>query len=184
GIDYFENSRRATLVQQAYARRNPRGFRGYGEHAWGVTASDGPGRCTRVVDGVERRFHGYRARGVPWGLDDGTLSPWAVAAALPFAPEIVLPTLRHIDRTYPDVMDRFGYLGSFNPTFPGEHGEAGWVCPAHYGIDQGPVVLMIENHRSGLIWRLSRSCPPVATGLRRAGFTGGWLDGNQAGTST
>ncbi|MHB9009904.1 MAG: glucoamylase family protein, partial [Limisphaerales bacterium] len=91
-LDYFENSRRATLVQQQYAIRNPRGFAHYDEYCWGITASDGPGPRTLLVDGVERVFHDYLARGVPFGPDDGTLAPWAVVASLPFAPEIVLPT--------------------------------------------------------------------------------------------
>lgn len=175
GIDYFENTRRATHVQRAYARRNPRGFRGYGEDCWGVTASDGPGPAERKVHGRVRRFYGYRARGVPWGLDDGTLSPWAVAASLPFAPGVVVRALHHLNRTYPDVIGRYGYLCSFNPTFPDGHSEVGWVSPDHYGIDQGPIVLMIENYRSGLLWRLMRSCPYLVAGLRRAGFVGGWL---------
>ena len=101
--DYFENSRRATYVNQHYAMRNPRGFRDYGEHVWGITASNGPGPATRRVKGVTRRFFGYRARGVPYGPDDGTLAPWAVAASLPFAPEIVLPTLQHYSAAYPKM---------------------------------------------------------------------------------
>jgi hypothetical protein len=102
-IDYFENSRRATYVNQQYAIRNPTGFRGYGQHAWGITASNGPGPTTRQVRGVTRRFLGYVARVVPYGPDDGTLAPWAVVASLPFAPEIVLPTLQHCSVTYPKM---------------------------------------------------------------------------------
>src|SRR5690606_28080106 len=83
GTDYFENSRQATYVQQEYGRRNPRGFHGYGAHAWGISASDGPGPAEADAGGRRRRFHGYRARGVPYGADDGTLSPWVVAASLP-----------------------------------------------------------------------------------------------------
>ena len=94
-IDYFENSRRATYVQQQYAIDNPGEFSGYGENCWGITASDGPGEETRKVKDKERHFFGYRARGVPDGPDDGTIAPWAVAASLPFAPEIVLPALQH-----------------------------------------------------------------------------------------
>ncbi len=171
--DYFENSRRATQVQQRYAIRNPRGFRGYGEHTWGITASDGPGPATRTVDGVERRFHDYRSRGVPFGPDDGTLAPWAVAASLPFAPDLVLPTLEYLNRHVPEMTSTYGFKCSFNPTFPG--GEHGWISSGYYGLDQGPVVAMIENHRSELIWRLMRKCRYLVTGLRRAGFTGGWL---------
>jgi hypothetical protein len=177
GIDYFENSRRATLVQQAYAVRNPRRFTGYGEHVWGITASDGPGPARRRVHGVVRRFYDYAARGAPYGPDDGTLAPWAVVASLPFAPEIVVPTLRHINAAYPEVTSEYGFKCSFNPTFTDASGNAGgWISKGYYGFDQGPVVLMIENHRSELLWRLMRRCPYVVTGLRRAGFTGGWLE--------
>jgi len=174
GIDYFENSRRATYVQQRYAVRNPRGFVGYGAHAWGLTAGDGPGPARRRVRGVARRFYAYRARGVPYGPDDGTLAPWAVASSLPFAPEIVVPTLRHLDRAFPRMVSHYGFKCSFNPTFP-TRGSQGWISAGYYGLDQGPIVLMIENHRSELTWRLMRECPHVVRGLRRAGFAGGWL---------
>jgi hypothetical protein len=172
--DYFENSRRATLVQQQYAMRNPRRLEGYGEFAWGVTASDGPGPATRRIDGRSRRFFDYKARGVPFGPDDGTIAPWAAIASLPFAPEIVLPTVAHIDRTYPDLMSKYGFKCSFNPTFRDGSGE-GWHSRGYYGIEQGPIVLMIENHHSGLVWDLMKRCPQVVGGLRRAGFAGGWL---------
>jgi hypothetical protein len=176
GIDYFENSRRATLVQQAYAVRNPKRFAGYGEHVWGVTASDGPGPARRRVRGVVRRFYDYAARGVPYGPDDGTIAPWAVVASLPFAPDIVIPTLRHMNAAYPAVTSEYGYKCSFNPTFTDPSGNtAGWISKGYYGLDQGPVVLMIENYRSELLWRLMQRCPYVVTGLRRAGFTGGWM---------
>ena len=98
GSDYFENSRQATFVQQEYAIRNPMNFVGYGEHCWGFTACDGPGWVKRVVNGVEREFFDYIARGAPFGPDDGTVAPWVVVASLPFAPEIVIPTVRHFAR--------------------------------------------------------------------------------------
>jgi hypothetical protein len=176
GIDYFENSRRATYVQQRYATRNPRRFLGYGEYDWGITASNGPGPEVRRVGGVTRRFLGYRARGVPYGPDDGTLAGWAVAASLPFAPEIVLPTLRRYVSMAPAMTNRYGLVCSCNPTYPGPSGKpAGWLSKAHFALDQGPVILMIENYRTGLIWRLTRTCAPIVRGLRRAGFVGGWL---------
>ena len=176
GLDYFENSRRATYVQQEYAIRNPLEFEGYGEHCWGITASDGPGWTARCIQGSERRFFGYLARGAPHGPDDGTIAPWAVVASLPFAPEIVLPTIRYMDEAYPKMMSKYGFKCSFNPTFTDASGNAGgWISKGYYGFDQGPVVLMIENYRSGFLWRLMRQCPYLATGLRRAGFTGGWL---------
>jgi hypothetical protein len=178
GIDYFENSRRATYVQQQYAIRNPQQFVEYGEHCWGITASDGPGEVTRRIKGVERRFHDYLARSVPYGPDDGTLAPWAVVASLPFAPEIVLPTIGHFDRLRLREAHPYGFKATFNPTFPDKAGSAcGWVSPWHFGLHQGPILAMIENHRSGLVWELMRQCSPIVTGLRRAGFTNGWLTG-------
>src|SRR2546421_5773525 len=169
GIDYFENSRRATYVQQQYAIRNPRKFKGYGEHIWGITASDGPGPATRKVDGLVRRFYDYKARGIPYGPDDGTLAPWAVVASLPFAPEIVLPTIKCFDETYPEMTSKYGFKCSYNPTFSGGS-RKGWISKGYYGLDQGPIVLMIENYRSGFLWRLMRRSPYIITGLRRAGF--------------
>jgi len=172
--DYFENSRRATLVQREYARRNPYGYPGYGKNSWGFTACDGPGFETKVIDGRTRRFFGYAARGVPYGPDDGTINPCAALASLPFVPELALSALRHFCRHYPEMIQDSRLPSGFNPTVPGA-GAAGWVCEGYFGLDQGLLVLMIENYRSGLIWRLMRRCPPIAQGLRRAGFTGGWL---------
>jgi hypothetical protein len=152
-------------------------FTGYGEHCWGLTAGLGPGFSQqRTEGGIERQFYGYVARGVPFGPDDGTLAPWAVVASLPFAPEIVLPALRHVRDAYPEALSEDGLLTSFNPTFDGGDGtRRGWRSPEHLGLDQAPVVLMIENYRSGFLWRLMRECPAIVTGLRRAGFRKGWL---------
>ena len=125
-LDYFENSPRATLVQRDYAVRNPRKFAYYNAYCWGITAGDGPGPAHLTIDGVARRFLGYKA--------------------------------------------------SFNPLYPGEPGKPrGWRSAWNYGINQGPIVLMIENYRSGMPWRLMRGCAPLAEGLRRVGFAGGWL---------
>ncbi len=178
GIDYFENSRRATLVQQRYARENPQRFQGYGEHAWGITASDGPGPTAKRIDGIQRRFYDYIGRGVPFGPDDGTLAPWAVVASMPFAPEIVLPTIHHwIEHLKLHDSYRYGFRATYNATFARAGGSPGWISPFHFGLNLGPNVLMIENHRSGLVWALMRGCAPLLEGLRRAGFEGGWLDG-------
>ena len=176
GSDYFENSRQATFVQQEYAIRNPLGFEGYGEYCWGFTACDGPGWTTRTVNGVERQFYDYIARGAPFGPDDGTVAPWVVVASLPFAPEIVIPSVRHFARLNLGMTTPYGFKPSFNESFAVEDSRTGWwVTPHHFGIDQGPVVLMIENYRSGLIWDIMRRSSYVVEGLRRAGFTGGWL---------
>jgi hypothetical protein len=174
--DYFENSRHATFVQQEYAIRNPHEFVGYGENCWGFTASDGPGDTTREVNGVERTFFEYIARGAPFGPDDGTVSPWVVVASLPFAPEIVIPTLRHFAQMDLGLTKKYGFKPSFNETFIVPDSATGWwVTPYHFGIDQGPVVLMIENYRTGLLWNIMRRCPYLVAGLRRAGFAGGWI---------
>lgn len=175
-IDYFENSRRAIYAQQAYAVRNPKKFMGYDRFSWGITASDGPGPAVRRINGRTRRFYDYIARSIPNGPDDGTLAPWAVAGSLPFAPEVVLPSLRRINQDYPDMTSKYGFKCSYNPTVAsGKRKGKGWVSQGYYGLDQGPIVMMIENYRSGLIWRLMRKCPHVVNGLRRAGFRGGWL---------
>jgi len=163
GIDYFENSRRATHVQREYAVRNPRNFAGYGENCWGVSASTGPG---------SGRFHSYRARGVPFGPDDGTISSWATAASLPFAPEIVLPALEYLEGAH---SSRDGFAPCFNQSFSTGDGTGYWMAAHSYAIDQGPILMMMENHRSGLMWNLLRRSPHVRRGLERAGFTGGWL---------
>ena len=177
GIDYFENSRRATQVQRLYAIKNPHKFAHYGRHCWGLTASEGPGPDIIIVAGVERRFFDYVARGVPYGPDDGTLAPWAVAASLPFAPEIVLPALDYcIHELKLTESNRHGFKASFNPTYPVASGSPyGWVSPWHFGLNEGPTILMVENYRTGLVWQLMRGCSYIAGGLQRAGFTGGWL---------
>jgi hypothetical protein len=172
--DYFENSRRATQVQREYAWRNPQRFAGYDEDSWGLTACDGPRDDLPEWVPEPRRWLGYAARGVPYGPDDGTLAGWAALASLPFAPEITLSAARNMNRRYPGMLSGQRHASSFNPTLAGPDGRV-WVSAGHFGLDQGIVAMMIENHRSELIWRLMRSCPPVATGLRRAGFRGGWL---------
>jgi len=178
GIDYFENSRRATYVQQQYAIHNPVKFERYAACCWGITASEGPGPATLNLTGIERQFFDYVGRGVPYGPDDGTLAPWAVAASLPFAPEIVLSALDHcIHQAKLTQFNSYGFKASFNPTHPGASGNpyGWWVSPWYFGLNQGPIVLMIENYRTGFVWRLMRGCPYLARGLRRAGFGGGWL---------
>jgi hypothetical protein len=175
--DYFENSRRATYLQQEYAIRNPMQWRGYGEFSWGFTACDGPGWTKRVIDGVEREFFDYYARGAPFGPDDGTVAPWVVSASLPFAPEIVVPTLRHFASLDLGMTRLYGFKPSFNQSFEVDNEVGYWVTPYHFGVDQGPVILMIENYRTELLWKIMQRCPSIVAGLRKAGFTGDWLDG-------
>jgi hypothetical protein len=191
GIDYFENSRRATLAQRAYALANPEGWRGYGRDVWGLTACDGPLDGPLEIDGRERRFHTYWARGVAPGdvRDDGTVAPTAVGGSVPFAPEVTVPALAAMRERYGDhLYGRYGFLDAFNLTLttpvatrrgavvPG----VGWFDDDYLGIDQGPILLMIENHRSGLVWEVMRRSPHVVHGLCGAGFRGGWLEGRCA----
>jgi hypothetical protein len=184
-LDYFENSRRATQAQRAYAIANPRRWKGYGEDIWGLTACDGPGNVRHRYRGRMRRFHGYLARG-PGPRDDGTLAPTAALGSIAFAPEICVPAALAMKRDYGEhILGPYGFVDSFNPSFdfhdvrsrtgrvtPG----VGWIGADFLGIDQGPIVAMIENWRSGLIWRVMRTNPHIVRGLRRAGFNGGWLE--------
>jgi hypothetical protein len=174
GSDYFVNSRRATYVQREYAYRNPHGYAGYGENCWGFSAGDGPGFRVLRVDGRRRRCFGYAARGVPYGPDDGTIAPSAALASLPFAPELALPALRHLCQRYPEMVRDSRLPSGFNPTLA-DSGPTGWVSEGYFGLDQGIIVLMVENYRTGLIWKLMRECTYIRTGLHRAGFEGGWL---------
>ena len=181
GIDYFENSRRATHVQRQYGIANPLGFAHYRKYGWGLTASDGPGPAVLEINGVRRVFYDYDARGAPFGPDDGTISPWAVVASLPFAPEIVIDTVRHaIERLQLKGHSPYGFDASFNSTYPEtSRNPHGWVSPWIFGLNQGPIILMIENFQSGLIWKTIRRCSYIAAGLRAASFRGGWLDNAQ-----
>jgi hypothetical protein len=177
-FDYFENSRRATYVQRQYAIRNPMNFKHYSENNWGFTASDGPGPAIILINGEEKIFYDYIARGVPFGPDDGTISPWAVVASLPFAPDIVLPTVRHATKILEENNTfKDGFDASFNPVFeiPGRE-KNGWVSPWKFGLNEGPMVIMIENFQTQLIWNNIKKSVYITNGLRWAGFSGGWLD--------
>jgi hypothetical protein len=187
-IDFFENSRRATLTQRAYAIANPEGWRDYGPDIWGLTACDGPGRMM-ISDhaGRPRAFSGYLARGASRveTADDGTIAPTAAAASLPFAPDVVVPCVQAMHQRYGEVIyGKYGFFDAFNRSFIAtgatlEHGRVvpdfGWVDTDYLGIDQGPILAMIENHRSDLVWATMRKHPVVRLGLQRAGFRGGWL---------
>lgn len=186
GFDYFENSRRATYAQRQYAIDNAGGWKGYSADVWGLTACDGPGDFKETIDGRERQFFSYSARG-PGDRDDGTLSPTAALGSIPFAPEIVIPCMRAMKARYGEhLYTRYGFLDSFNPTLTDRngplqhgaiHGETGWVNGDYLGIDQGPIAIMIENHATGMVWSRMRAEPNLRRGLERAGFTGGWLAG-------
>ncbi|OEZ63043.1 glucoamylase family protein [Duganella sp. HH105] len=177
-LDYFENSRRAVYVQQRYAIENPLGFPDYGALCWGITASDGPGPTTRKIGGVQRKFYDYVGRGAPYGPDDGTVAPWAVAASLPFAPELVLPSIAYFQDLQLCEANPYGFKASFSTIFHQcESGCRRWVSPYHFGINEGPTVIMVENHLNDFPWSLLRRNTYLRNGLQNAGFSGGWLEG-------
>jgi hypothetical protein len=177
--DYFENSRRAAYVHREYATRNPLGFVGYGADCWGHSAGEGPTAAPIEMDGRRQPFLGYAARGAPYGPDDGTLAGSAALGSLAFAPEIVLPVVRKLAALERDVVGRHVLASGFNTTLADDEGGI-WVSPDKLGFDQGLILLMIENHRSDLIWSLGRSNDYLCAGLRRAGFKGGWLSQGQS----
>lgn len=155
GIDYFENSRRATLAQQAYAIANPGKFKGYGTNFWGFTACDGP---------ATTRFRGYYARGAHALVDDGTIAPSAVAASIVFTPQESISALRHFYSEYKDrLWSNYGFKDSFNL-------NANWWATDVLGIDQGAMLLMIENYRTQSVWRDFMKSPEIKRGLLAAGF--------------
>ena len=193
GLDYFENSRRATCSQRSYAIANPGHWTGYGPNVWGLTASNGPGDVTvKDAAGEKRTFFGYTARGagLDYISDDGTIAPTAAGGSIAFAPEIVIPALTAMKQRYGKyIYNRYGFVDAFNPSFhdtalPLRTGRvvpgAGWVDSVQLGIDQGPIVLMIENWRSGFVWQVMKKNPYIRKGLERAGFTGGWLAAKSA----
>jgi hypothetical protein len=151
GLDYFENSRRATLANRAYAIANPLGWADYGEAVWGLTASDIPAS--------------YRARGAPPPeSDDGTITPTAAGGSFAFTPHESLAALRHMYAAYrTHIWGPYGFKDAFNPSQK-------WFAADYLGIDQGPIVLMIENHRTGRIWKVFMQHPAIQRGLARAGF--------------
>ena len=165
GICYFENSRRATLSQRRYAIDNPHGWVGYDSLTWGVTASDGPGPRFNF-NGHE--FIEYAGRGATSPeynyFDDGTIAPYGPISSLPFAPEVVIPTTRNFIELYGNrIWGRFGFYDAFNPT-------VNWVNTDYIGIAQGPMLIMIENFRTGLVWNYVMQDQIIQKGLERLGF--------------
>ena len=149
--DYWQQNKNHTLINHAYCIDNPKAFKGYGENCWGLTASD--------------TYNGYNAYSPT--NDEGTISPTAALSAFPYTPEFSMKALKHF---YYDLGDKiwseYGFTDAFNET-------KNWYATSHLAIDQGPIILMIENYRSGLMWRLFMSCPEVQIGLKKLGFERG-----------
>ena len=146
--DYFQQNRAHTLINRAHCLQNPNGHAGYGAHCWGLTASDGE--------------HGYSAFAPD--NDQGIITPTAAIAAMPYAPEESMQALRHFVLTRGgDLWTPLGLRDAFSPV-------TGWVAEGQLAIDQGPIVVMIENYRSGLLWSLFMRVPEVQAALRGLGF--------------
>jgi hypothetical protein len=147
--DYWEQNLNHTLINREHCVRNPNKFKGYGENCWGLTASD--------------TYNGYAAHSPTEDL--GTISPTAALSAFPYTPVYSMQALRHF---YTDLGDKiwseYGFVDAFNES-------KNWVASSHLAIDQGPIIVMIENYRSGLLWNLFMSCPEIQTGIKRLGFT-------------
>jgi hypothetical protein len=153
--DYWDQNVRHVGINRAHCIANPHGHKGYGEDCWGLTASDDP--------------EGYAAHAPD--NDNGTISPTAALASFPYAPQEAMQVLRHLLRKHGDkVWGKYGFVDAFNPS-------RGWYADTFLAIDQGPIVVMIENHRSGLLWKLFMSVPEVQEGLRKLDFTSPHLGG-------
>jgi hypothetical protein len=181
GIDYFENSRRATLANQAYCMDNPSNFSGYGPNQWGLTACDGPAGASHMWEGKEIRFMTYSARGASAlrVRDDGTIAPTAAGGSVPFAPEVCIPALKHMwEMHYDSLVGKYGFKDAFNLTYTfSDQTPNGWFDPDYLGIDQGPILIQTMNEQNAFVWNLMKKVPYVVDGLKKAGFKGGWLEG-------
>jgi hypothetical protein len=153
--DYWAQNRAHSLINRAHCLANPGGFAGYGAECWGLTACDGDA--------------GYGAF-CPEN-DRGVIAPTAALSSMPYTPAESLAALRHFYEGRGGALwGRHGFVDAFNPT-------SGWVADSNLAIDQGPIVVMIENHRSALLWDLFMACPEVRAGLRRLGFASPRLAG-------
>jgi len=151
--DYWEQNKNHTLINHAYCLDNPKKFVGYGENCWGLTASD--------------TYDGYNAFSPT--NDFGTITPTAALSAFPYTPEFSMKALKHFYNDLGDkIWSEYGFTDAFNET-------KNWYATSHLAIDQGPIVVMIENYRSGLMWKLFMSCPEIQNGLKKLDFESPWL---------
>jgi hypothetical protein len=151
--DYWEQNRNHTLINRAYSIENPKKYKGYGEHAWGLTASDS--------------WVGYAAHSPTEDL--GVISPTAALSAFPYTPEYSMQALKHFYFNLGDrLWSEYGFIDAYSES-------KNWYASSHLAIDQGPIIVMIENHRTGLLWKLFMSCPEIQAGLKKLGFESPWL---------
>jgi len=147
--NYWEQNLNHTLINHAYCVDNPRKFKGYGDNCWGLTASD--------------NFEGYSAHAP--NNDLGVITPTAALSAFPYAPEYAMKALKHF---YFDLGDKIWGKYGFTDAFSQTHN---WYADNYLAIDQGPIIVMIENYRTGLLWKLFMSCPEVQNGLKKLEFS-------------
>ena len=147
--DYWEQNKNHTLINRAYCIENPKNYKGYGAKSWGLTASDS--------------WQGYAAHSPAEDL--GVITPTAALSAFPYTPEYSMQALRHF---YEDMGDQLWTEYGFADAFSEQHN---WVAKSHLAIDQGPIIVMIENYRTGLLWKLFMSSPDVQRGLTKLGFS-------------
>ena len=151
--DYWEQNKNHTLINREHCLRNPNKFKGYGENCWGLTASD--------------TYNGYNAFSPT--TDEGTITPTAALSAFPYTPQYSMQALKYF---YFDLGDKiwseYGFVDAFNET-------QNWYATSHLAIDQGPIIAMIENYRTGLLWKLFMSCPEIKAGLKKLDFESPWL---------
>jgi hypothetical protein len=146
--DYWEQNRNHTLINREHCVRNPKGFKGYGPDCWGLTACD--------------TYDGYNAYSPD--NDFGTIAPTAALSAFPYTPQYSMQALRHFYNDLGDkIWSEYGFIDAFNET-------KNWYANSHLAIDQGPIIVMIENHRSGLLWKLFMGIPEIQRGLKKLGF--------------
>ena len=146
--DYFQQNKAHALIQRAHAIANPHGWKGYGADCWGMTASDD-----------DRGYNQHAPDN-----DFGVISPTAALSSMPYVPEEAMAVLHGLRRHPPErIWSDRGFVDAFCES-------RNWYAPTTLAIDQGPIVVMIENHRSGLLWSLLMSCPEVLTGLKNLGF--------------
>lgn len=186
GIDYFENSRRATLSNRAYCIDNPKKYLGYSDSIWGLTACDGAAHALSKKDLRQKRdgkkfiIYDYKARGASANLivDDGTIAPTAAGGSVPFASDECLNALFSMYTVYGDSLYQdYGFKDAFNASvLNSKTGKYGWIAEDYLGINQGPILIQIENFQTGLMWNILKKNPYIVDGLRKAGFKGGWLE--------
>ena len=153
GIDYFLQGKNHTLINRAYCIENPKKYKGYSDKCWGLTAGDS--------------YKGYVAHCPE--VDFGVIQPTAAISSMPFTPKESMEAMRYFyEELGNKIWSHYGFVDGFSI-------HHNWYAKSHLAIDQGPIVVMIENYRSGLLWKLFMKNPDIQNGLRKLGFTSPWV---------